>query len=343
VIARGWNAWVDWLATPESATAAALFRVATGLGVIVSIAPVLEAGVALDLWTDRAFGGIEDVTPGWLVSLLGGPTPLVVSGVLAAALLGGVFLIIGFGGRLTSFATLQLCIALFDLNTHAGGSHDELLTNALWLVFLMGGTGTLSLDARLRTGRWYPEAMIGRWARFLVVYQLVLMYATTGWQKLSSHWVPGGGETALYYILQQPTWQRVDFRWVAWEPWFTLSRVGTATSWTWEVFSPIWLVAWVASMSARPSWWRRLRVREVYAVVGVLFHILILVAMEVGPFSWVSLAYYTCVVHPWEWDAAFRGPGNTRSGGRSGQPIPCDHRLQAPGTSARASSSPHKR
>ena len=82
------------------------------------------------------------------------------------------------------------------------------------------------------------------------MWQLVLMYWATGLQKVSTHWVPGGDLMALYYILQQPTWQWIDMAWVA--PYAALTQVGTAVSWWWEVTCPVWLWAWWSSRSETP-------------------------------------------------------------------------------------------
>lgn len=320
-----WDRWVAWLTVPESATAMALFRVGVGVAVLADVALALHGGIVDDVWLGPAHGGIMPVGANWLVQLIGGTTPAVIHGLLAAVAVGGVALVVGAGGRLVAFATLQAALAVLDSNSNAGGSYDELLFNALWLLVLAGGTQTLSVDARLRSGAWAPRATIGRWARFLVMFQLVLMYTSTGWQKLSVHWMPGGGSTALYYILQQPTWQRADMTWLAWEPWYTLTRIGTAATWWWEVCAPLWLLAWIWSLDAEPAgraarWARRLRVREAYAVVGLVFHVAVLATLEVGPFSVVSLAWYAAVVHPWEWDRLVRRGSDSRDAG--GSPVP---------------------
>ena len=61
---------------------------------------------------------------------------------------------------------------------------DRLLTNALWLLVLSRSTATLSLDCRLRTGQWVSSVLVPAWPRYLALYQLVLVYGTTGLQKL---------------------------------------------------------------------------------------------------------------------------------------------------------------
>ena len=123
----------------------------------------------------------------------------------------------------------------------------------------------------------------------------MLCYWTTGLQKVSSHWVPGGDFSALYYILQQPSWHRFDMTWVA--SFYPLTQVGTAVSWFWEVLAPLWLLAvYYAHTREREgrvrAWFNRLRVREVFLVLGLVFHAVIHSLMNVGPFSFVSIAFY---------------------------------------------------
>lgn len=305
-----WRRWVEFTSRTESGTSIALFRVLIGLCVVLNMAMVLGDGLVPMIWADVAHGGIAKVRPGLLVRALGGATPEVMGALAWANVALGVALAVGLGGRITAFVTLQVFSATVDINGLAGGSYDELLQNGLWLCVLGPTTATLSLDSRIRTGSWRSGARVGVWARYLIVLQLVLMYGSTGLQKMSSYWTPGGDFSALYYILQQPSWHRVDMRWLA--DVFVVTQIGTATSWLWEVCAPLWLLAFYWSETAgRPGVWRarfnRWRVREIYAAIGVVFHAALLVLMDVGPFSPVSLAFYAALVHPWEYERTPRG------------------------------------
>lgn len=301
-----WNRWVARVGATESGTSFALFRIGMGLGTLLTVGSVVTRGLVPVLWFDQKFGGTRALGAGpWLVAAFGGPSPAVVWTVVCGALLGGVLLTIGLGGRLTALLTLVCAANAVAINGHAGGSYDDLLTNGLWLVVLGGGTQTLSVDARLRTGRWWPHAEVYAFPRWLAIWQLVLMYCTTGLQKVSAYWVPGGESSALYYILQQPEWHRFDMSWLAYV--FPLTRFATTTTWLWEVSSPIWMVAvWFAATPDRAgrlrAAFRRFRVREIYTFVGIGMHVLIFATMDVGPFTPLSLAFYVTTVHPWEWE-----------------------------------------
>lgn len=309
----GWGWWVGKIAATESATSLALFRIGIGLGVLLTVGSPAWRGLVPILWTDAEYGGYRTLGHGpWLVAWLGGPTPTVVWSLVAGALVAGALLTIGVGGRVTALVALVLCTNVLGINGHAGGSYDQLLDNGLWLAVLAGGHQTLSLSARIRTGRWHQPDRLGAiapaWPRWLIGWQLVLMYCTTGLQKVSAYWVPGGDASALYYILQQPEWHRRDMSALAYV--FPLTQVATTVTWFWEVSAPVWLLAtWYAATADRPgrlrAWSNRLHLRWVYAGIGVVMHLAIWVTMEVGPFTPLSLAFYVAMVHPWEWDRLF--------------------------------------
>ncbi len=283
----------------------ALFRIAMGLGVWATVLPVVVRGLVPVLWFDASDGGYRSLGDGpWLVQWLGGMTPTVVWGLTMASLVTSAGMVAGIGGRTVSFACLLCTAAVVDFNGHAGGSYDELLTNGLWLAVLAGGYQTLSVTAWRRTGRWWPDAEALAFVRWLALWQLALMYGTSALQKVSAYWVPGGESSALYYILQQPNWHRVDMEWLAYV--FPLTQLATTGTWLWEVTAPLWVLAvWWSVHPERPGrlrrWSNRLELRWVYAVVGIGMHAMILFTMEVGPFSFLSLGFYVCLVHPWEW------------------------------------------
>jgi len=297
-----WNRWVALLSRREAGTGLALFRIAIGLCVLGTIGTVVGHDLVGVLWVDRSHDGYRTLGAGpWLVALLGGPTPRVVWSLVVLTLAAGLAMVLGMGARLAALVALQGVLALTWLNPHAGGSYDDLLTNALWLLVLGDAGATLSLSCRLRTGRWTSDRTVPAWPRWLAVLQLILAYASTGMQKLSVYWVPGGDFSALYYILQQPSWQRTDMRWVA--DWFPLTQVATALTWAWEVSSPLVLLTfWARADPARGGRLRglllRLDYRRPFALVGLAMHLSTLVLMNVGPFSAITLSYYLCLWSP---------------------------------------------
>jgi len=313
-----WRRLVELTSAKEDGLSFAIFRALIGVCLLATVGTVVAHGLVPIIWIDREWGGYRSLGDrSWLVTLLGGPRPEAVWLVIATALVSGVALTIGLGGRITALVASQSWLALSLLNGHCGGSYDELLSNALWLLVLGPCTRTLSLDSRIRTGRWLSAEPIGKWARYLVVFQLVVVYCSTGSQKLSAYWTPVGGFSALYYILQQPSWQRTDMSFLAYV--YPLTQVATATTWMWELTSPLLLVSmWLRAHPDRGGRVRRFLTRIDYripfCIVGVGMHLGIQALMNVGPFSFVSLSYYVAIWRPDEIAAVARRLGSLARG-----------------------------
>jgi len=283
---RAWDALVAMFSRREDATRLALFRAAVGLSLLWALLPVWLNGALAMCWLRPEDGGYSTREGGWLTQLLGG-SPQAIHALFIVALLSAVLITCGLGGRITPALGLLSYLALSQRNRTAGGSYDHLLTNALWLLVLAQATTTLSLDCRLRTGCWRSTQHIPSWPRMLAVYQLVLCYFSTGLHKVADSWLPTGGYSALYYILQQPTWQRFDMRWLA--SVYPLTQLATLGAWLFEVSSPLLLVL----LARRGP--RRDRAVRAWMAFGVGMHLAILALMDVGPFSAIAISYYFCL------------------------------------------------
>lgn len=291
--------WAALMLTREHAAPLALFRMAIGLCAFFSLATVIWHGDLAALWMPRDAGGYHAPDVTWLFRLLGGADPLRIRVVLGVTLSTSLMLAAGLGGRLSALVTLVGYQSITWLNPDACGSYDPLLTNALWLNVLAEGSATLSLDCRLRTGSFVSDARILAFPRWLALYQIVLVYFMTGVQKVSDTWVPGGELSALYYILQQPTWQRWDALWLAHV--FPLTQVGTLFTWLFEVGSPLLLVAIALERRGRGRLGRLLRrvpFRRGWALWGGLLHTGIALTMAVGVFPYLAPAFYLALLAP---------------------------------------------
>jgi hypothetical protein len=323
-----WARWTHFLDTREPGAALALFRIACGLVILGTISSVVVHGLVPVLWLDRAQGGFRD-QPGknWLFALLD-VTPTTVWAMTAVCLGSAALLVIGCGGRCIALVALQSYLAVTGLNPDSQGADDLLLDNALWLLVLANSTATLSLDCRWRSGRWTSAVLVPAWPRYLAVFQLVLLYWATGAQKLSVAWVPGGDLSALYYILQQPSWQRWDMSWLAWV--YPLTQVATLAVWCFEILAPLLLLAlWYRRTADRPGWLRaafnKLPYRGLFVAAGLAMHAGIMLLMNVEPFTGASLAFYVCLFRGEEWQALGRrwrrlGPAPAPPPGRETPP-----------------------
>jgi hypothetical protein len=310
-VIAAWSRWARFLDDREPGTSLALVRIGSGLCVAGAVAAVVLAGAVPVLWLGPEHGGYTVPATPWLFRWLGGVTPTTVWGLVAVTLAAGLCLAVGLGGRLPALVALLSYPALVGINLDAFGAYDLVISNALWLLVLARSTATLALDCRLRTGRWTSDEPVPAWPRYLAIYQLVLIYWSTGAHKLSSAWVPGGDASALYYILQQPTWQRWDMSWLAWA--YPLTRAATLLTWLWEVSAPLLLLAlWYRATADRPgnlrALFNRVNYRRWFVLFGLGMHLGILVLMEVGPFSFIVLSFYPCLYRPEEWRRARAEP-----------------------------------
>jgi hypothetical protein len=245
----------------------------------------------------------------WLWSLVGAE-PASIRAVLAGAVLSSVALTVGLASRASALVALSCLQALLVLQPGTGGGHDRVLTNALWLLVLSPAGETLSVWCRLRTGQWTSAAAHAAWPRYLAVYQIALIYTTTGVQKVGADWWPWGGLRAVYHALLTPSWQRFEaLGWVGWI--FPLTQVATVVTVLWEsswFLVPLWL--FYRDSRARPGRLRalanRLDLRAWHVRFGVVMHVGIWVTMNVGPFSPATMAFYLCLFHPDEYAAAWK-------------------------------------
>ncbi|MBM4391325.1 MAG: hypothetical protein FJ090_09395 [Deltaproteobacteria bacterium] len=278
----------------EPAHAVALVRVAFGLAIAGHLGRMWATGAWRWIWQGTADGGLVSLlhTPiGWI----GGPTPGNVEAVMALGIASGLCFALGLLTPLANLALAWSWAALTGLGPNAGGSYDYLGGAVLWVLLFSGCGGAWSIDAAIRVRLGRPPAEAYAAARWLLCWQLVVMYDSTAWHKLSSGWVPWGSLDVLWYVLQQPTWHRFEMSWLA--PLYPLTQLGTLMTWCFEHSSPLLvLAAWFRHTRARAGWLRaqfnRVDFRLPFLAFGLVLHVLIEVTLEVGSFSLFTLGLY---------------------------------------------------
>lgn len=306
-----WQSLVQLLATRETATTQALFRIAVGLVILGSLWSVAHADVVDMIWVDARHGGYRALGHGnWLLAVLGGPTPSAVWTLISLVGFSASALLLGIFPRVAAFLALHLYGALIGINGDTSGGYDAMIKNALWLLVLADSGRSLSLQCWWREGRWLSQERVAAWPRYLVILQLVLMYGATGLQKVSITWNPLGGYSALYWVFQDPTWILSDVSWTA--SVYPLTQLGTALTWHWEIGAPLLLLVYYYRYTRGRAGrvrqlFNRFDLRIPFAVIGVGLHIGILLTLNVGPFSWISLAYYLCLWRPEEIEGVAAG------------------------------------
>lgn len=284
LLRRFWTWWVALLDARESGAAVALMRIAVGLSLLLLLVPFVctEAGrdVVVFSFADDDVGGYRNLSGTPAINALGGPTPAVLHALLLTALLSAVCIVLGVFGRVPVLVAAVCTRIVFLQNGDVSGGGDALLGNALFLLLLADCTHTFSLDCWLRTRRFVDVTPVMAWPRRLAVLQLAIVYTTTGLQKLvSTAWTPFDGFSALYQILQSPQWTRFPHLIDDTHGWLVVpALLGSIVTIVWEVSFFVVLL--------RPQW------RWVFALTGIALHIGIALLMEVGIFSWLSMALY---------------------------------------------------
>lgn len=320
-LVHAWSWWVALLSRREDATPLALSRIVAGASVAFHLALMGVTGTAAGVWVDVRYGGMRSLDPGPVFRHLGGASPANMHLLLGLGIVAGVFMAVGLFTRPATVLTWFCWRTLTGFNDLSGGSSDDLLVNILFLLMFSGCGAALSLDATLR-GKKRDE--VPSWPRYLLIFQIAVMYLMTGLQKISIGWVPGGPADALWYILQQPTWHRFDMRWLA--PFYPLTQLATVVTWCFEVGGPILLLAfWYRDTADRPGrvrrFFNRFDVRSWYLALGLLLHLGIWALMEVGPFLNGVLAIYAVCFTGAEWKAGWaRARGWLASRAKSGRP-----------------------
>jgi len=305
------KAWVAITSAREPGHTLAAFRIAVGLVVLTTLLSVTWRGVVPALWLPPDDGGARPLVSGYfLLDLLGGPRAATIWGLIALSAIASACMIAGLGGR----STVALAICSYRAVSTVGygsGGYDSMIFNAGWLLFLSECTATWSVDAWRREGRWSSRRSVSAWPRYLVVLQLVVIYTATGLQKSSASWTAADGYSALYWFFQDPTWLRFGEISTLSAELYPLTQLITFVVWHFEVGAPLLLVVyylrWTEARGGRlRALVRRHDPRKLFAAIGLGMHVGIALLMDMGPFSYISAAYYLCLWQPQEIARAVR-------------------------------------
>lgn len=301
---RGWQRLLGFVQEREEATSLALTRIAVGVTIFCHFVHLMWSGAAQFAWTAGEYGGFAN-RPG-VLEYVGGNSPTAVVALASIVTIAALLVALGLFTRaslIVTFVAFRFCT---EMNSEARSGYDSLLVNMLFLLIISGCGRALSLDARwFRAGE---PTVVTRWPRMLFVFQIGLLYGGTALMKGSNGWVPGGDADALWFILHQPMWSRLDHL-PTWS--FFITQIATTGTWLWELTGPVFaLSVFLREMNpTRPFWVKvkrlldRVRFRELWLLGGIGIHIGIEAFMEVGVFSPASVALYFCAIRPDEWRA----------------------------------------
>ncbi|HEY4179409.1 MAG TPA: HTTM domain-containing protein [Kofleriaceae bacterium] len=301
---RWWTAWVALWDRREPVTAMALVRIFVGVCLVWDVANSYHGGIHGGI-IDGVFSttsGYARHNDGWSNILGADPGPLLVhiSMVMSLCILFGVATPVALVGY--AFVASQLA----DIAPYTDHGVFPLLRIACVLLAFGRAGNRWSVDAFVAARIGKPLAtVVPAWPRYLLMAQLVWVYASGGQNKSSSVWGPFGGFRAIENIVSDPSVARFAPGWVA--PFTIISRMATAATITFEVCAPVYLIAYYFAATPDGTNWRRarrvfalLRLRWIWILLGLSFHIGIAVTLHLGIFPWGMLALYPVLLRPEE-------------------------------------------
>lgn len=189
------------------------------------------------------------------------------------------------------WSTLSVTLSFLALSAQVywnhlplSGAHSAIQAVVLCLVFADCGA-VWSLDSWLARRRGANDRMLGVVTcpiapLRLIRIQVAIIYLSSGlWKLFNDQWRDG---SAVHYVLSSNVYQRFRFQFPTGLDWFT--SLLTYAVLFWEISFPMMVMY-------RPT--RRLAI-----LVGVIMHLGMLTAIEIGPFGWVMLASYVSFLEP---------------------------------------------
>lgn len=281
----GCPAWWSWLTRPIAAERVAALRIGTALALLFDLGFSLLPHFSM-FFSPSALGGrdqfpwrFRDGHYYWsLLRILPedwGPHLLMAVWIVAA-----VALLIGYRPLVAGLVSWACAVSFWNIIPGIGNGGDQLRNTLLFIVALARSGAVWGVQSIRRSGQADPVFVPG-WPVKVLIVQLCCVYFFSGIHKLlSPQWQSG---LVMYYVNHDLTWSL--------EPNVTrlvpvwMHRFSSWVTIVWEIGFPILIAL------------RRTRAATLW--LGVVFHVLTLLTLEVGAFATYSLVFYVVFV-PWE-------------------------------------------
>lgn len=200
-----------------------------------------------------------------------------------------VCMIVGVFPRLMTIVAVLLLFSFHERNPLSLGGGDTVLRNVGFLLIL-APTGRAFSLRRLRmhwqewrrTRRLLPPATMAAWPQVLLLWQLGVIYVTSGWDKMvGSMWIGG---TAVNSALHHPHFTRLPIWMMDY-----VSPISPIIAYAVMVFEFSWLLLLLPKDILLHLGLTRGAVRRALLTMGILFHGGIFLLMDVGSFSWAMM------------------------------------------------------
>ena len=209
-------------------------------------------------------------------------SPTVLQAVYVIWLLAVILLLVGFCTKTSAVIAWVLSTSFANLNPNIDNAGDTVRGIILFYLMLCPCSAVWSIDSLL--ARWRGRTgpvFVSPWALRLLFVQMTLIYFMNGIYKLAGpEWREG---TSLYYVLSDLTLARFSYAQIDLPLW--LIRFLSWSVLIWEVGFPLWVaLPWT---------------RTAALLMGVAFHLGIMLTMELGGFGPYMLTLYLPLL-PWE-------------------------------------------
>ncbi len=302
-----------WWTEPVRAERLASLRIGITLVLLVDLLttylPNLHVFYGQGSLGDPSIFGYRFQAPRWNWSLLKGVgDPGAFRAAMIVWIVATALLLVGLATRLSVVVVWVLSVSFANLNPYNDNAGDQVRAIALFYLMLCPCGAAWSLDAVLlrRLGRRPAVVFVSPWTIRILFIQLALTYYCNGIFKIfGPDWRDG---YTLYYVLNDLTlarWSYAQFPMPV-----ELTRLMTWMVLVWEISFPfMMLLPWLYwSVCGALGHRNRLTLlglrfleqfRVVMLVFGVLFHLGIFVALELGGFAPYMICLYLPLV-PWE-------------------------------------------
>jgi hypothetical protein len=291
-----------WLADPVPAERAAALRIAAAVALLLDLAfgilPYYRTLFTADGLAGRDAYPFRFRTGHFYWSVLRwlpdswGPQAVAAVWVVAA-----VGLLIGYRPLLTGLICWVCAVSVWNINQWVANGGDQ-LRNSLLLMVALSWSGAVWGVQSVRRGAGGGPVFVPGWPLRVLLVQLCCLYVFSGVYKLlSPDWRSG---YVMYYVNHDLIWSMAP-RLTAW-PSVTVHRLSTWVTLVWELGFPL-LIAW--------RW-----TRAATLCLGVVFHLVTFLTLEIGAFGPYSLAFYAIFLPCERFGKNRTSPGILLPGGR---------------------------
>ena len=303
-----WQRWVDLWDHREHPRVLGSIRILLGLVLLYDFLHLWQLGLVEPLFAPHESGGISNVMERPQVPLIYQWFPVSAGtavGLHFTICISALFFTVGLFTRLSGLILLLSLAQSAQIVPLGDRGIDLMVRNVLFLLLFSQCGAWASLDARRKTGSvWGDGKAISAWPRHLLIVQLVVMYFTAGVQKVGMDWMPMGGFSALFVVLQDPAVARADFSWLS--SIYPVTQLASATTMLFEWLSPFILLTYHFRNTPEKTgrlrrFYKRFTPHYYWIAIGVLLHVGIALTLALGIFPFAMLALYPAFFHPDEW------------------------------------------